>query len=141
MAKAQGVRHYSSVRTPALRPTRSALITALLAWALVPCSVRAQAGPDPRAIERSLFNQFLAGENPAQAERLVDALVATGVSFDAAFARLRQGRSYAADVPRGRQDLTHRIAGLSHRFAVIVPQDYDPARAYPVRVQLHGGVG
>jgi poly(3-hydroxybutyrate) depolymerase len=97
--------------------------------------------PGPRDVERALFNQFLAARTPRDAASLVDAIVATGVSFDAALARLRQGRAYSADVPRGRLDQSHRIAGLDHRYAVIVPDDYDPARAYPVRFQLHGGVG
>jgi dienelactone hydrolase len=78
----------------------------------------------------------------------VDAVVASGVSFEDALARLRRGRTYAAAVARGRQDLTHNIRGgrvanegLAHPYTIIVPEGYDPARAYPVRVQLHGGVG
>ena len=31
--------------------------------------------------------------------------------------------------------------GIEHVFAVNVPDGYDPARRYQVRIQLHGGVG
>jgi predicted peptidase len=31
--------------------------------------------------------------------------------------------------------------GVEHFFAVNVPDTYDPARRYQVRIQLHGGVG
>ena len=31
--------------------------------------------------------------------------------------------------------------GTEHFFAVNVPDSYDPARRYQVRIQLHGGVG
>jgi poly(3-hydroxybutyrate) depolymerase len=124
-----------------MTPTRLLLLAVLLAVLVPAHPARAQAGPDRRAVERALFRQFLAAKDPREAARLIDPIVATGVSFDTALARLRQGRSYASDVPRGRQDLTHRIAGIEHPYTVIIPEGYDPARAYPVRVQLHGGVG
>ena len=100
----------------------------------------AQAGPRPSAVDRA-FADFFAAPDARQAANEVDAVVASGVSFEDALGRLRRGRSYAADVPRGRTDDSGRIGGVAHRYAVIVPEAYDPARAYPVRVQLHGGVG
>ncbi len=48
---------------------------------------------------------------------------------------------YTTDVPKGRQELVRRNADDTvHRFVVIVPTGYDPAKSYPVRVYLHGGV-
>ena len=120
--------------------TRFGLATAVLLTALAPRPTLAQTRADAQAIDRA-FAAFFAAENPAQAAARIDAVVASGVSFDDALARLRRGRSYAADVPRGRQDASHRIANVAHPYTIIIPEDYDPARAYPVRVQLHGGVG
>jgi predicted esterase len=61
--------------------------------------------------------------------------------FAAAYARLREGSAHSEEVRRGRieQARTNRD-GLEHRYVVIVPLDYDPARRYPVAFYLHGGV-
>ena len=100
----------------------------------------AQTVPDVPAIDRA-FAAFWAAESPTAAAAKIDVIVATGVSFDDALARLRKGRTYSSTAPRGRQDLSQTIRRLPHPYTIIVPDDYDPARAYPVRVQLHGGVG
>ena len=117
---------------------RAAFAT-LIAGGLLTAPAAAQSGP--AAVRESLFRSFFSAASADEAARLIDPIVASGISFDSAFARLRRGRSYSADVPRGRQDETHRISGIPHRYAVIVPEDYDPAHAYPLRFQLHGGVG
>jgi dipeptidyl aminopeptidase/acylaminoacyl peptidase len=57
------------------------------------------------------------------------------------YARLRTGRPYFAAVETGRRRLTRRNRdGLAHDYRVVVPDDDDPARRYPVHVYLHGGV-
>jgi dienelactone hydrolase len=63
------------------------------------------------------------------------------VGFDEALTRLKQGRTYAADVPRGLVRLTHRIGSDDFPYMVDVPASYDSTRKYQVRIQLHGGVG
>ena len=68
------------------------------------------------------------------------AIVQSGVDFEAAFARLRTGRTYAADAPRGVQTLVRRTAAGDFPYTIDVPATYDPATRYQVRVQLHGGV-
>jgi hypothetical protein len=57
-------------------------------------------------------------------------------SFDEAYARLKQGRSYAKDVPKG--TLKKRHGAIS--YWLVIPETYDPAKKYQVRFQLHGGV-
>ncbi|MGE0159098.1 MAG: hypothetical protein AB7T31_06755 [Gemmatimonadales bacterium] len=71
-----------------------------------------------------------------------DAVVAQGTAaFDAAYARLREGTPHRADVARGRIEMTRAIRdGREHRYVLIVPDDYDASRPYPVAFYLHGGI-
>ncbi len=62
--------------------------------------------------------------------------------FDRVYDELRQGLQYESDVPTGRIELTRKNRdGLLHRYLLLIPESYDPARRYPVSVYLHGGVG
>ncbi len=65
---------------------------------------------------------------------------ATTETFDQAYQRLRQGRTYTAQ-PTGLVRMSNRSNGVEHHFAVNVPDTYDPAKKYQLRIQLHGGVG
>lgn len=103
-------------------------------------SGRLAAAADGAAIERA-FQHFLGASDQAGAARRVDAVVQTGVGFEDALARLRRGRDYSANVPRGQQRGRHRtFDGGEHGYTFVVPPNYDPSRPYQVRVQLHGGV-
>jgi len=64
----------------------------------------------------------------------------TTESFDDAYKRLQKGRVYTAQ-PTGLVRMSNRAAGVEHHFALNVPENYDPAKRYQVRIQLHGGVG
>jgi hypothetical protein len=65
---------------------------------------------------------------------------ATSETFDQAYQRLRQGRSYTAQ-PTGLVRMSNRSSnGVEHHFAVNVPDTYDRAKKYQLRIQLHGGV-
>jgi PDZ domain len=89
----------------------------------------------------SAFATFWAASSPEEAARLVDPILHAGVSFDEAYRRLRQGRPYAAR-DTGVVRMENRTSDdVEHFFAVNVPDTYDPARRYQVRIQLHGGVG
>jgi poly(3-hydroxybutyrate) depolymerase len=68
----------------------------------------------------------------SEAEKLLKA----GVTFDDAWTRLEAGRSYGS-APTGERSMRSTAAYDNH---VEVPAEYDPSRAWPVRVQLHGGV-
>jgi hypothetical protein len=57
-------------------------------------------------------------------------------AFDAEYARLKQGRTYSADVKTG----TLKRRQGAYPYWLVVPASYDPARKYQVRFQLHGGV-
>jgi hypothetical protein len=60
-----------------------------------------------------------------------------GEPFEQALERLKRGRTYAAGVPTG---LIQGTRAGSFRYALQVPPSYNPARTYPVRIHLHGGV-
>jgi hypothetical protein len=106
------------------------LLTALLApW------VQAQS-----RIESS-FQKFWAAESPEAAARVAEDVVKSGVSFDDALRRLKQGRPYTAQNDGVVQLRNRTTDGVEHNFAVTIPAGYDPARRYQVRFQLHGGVG
>ena len=113
---------------------------ALVAGCLVATIAAAGAAQESGAVERA-FQAFWSARDPRGAADRIDAIVKTGVSFEDALMRVRQGRAYEADVPRGRQFGRHRTAdGLEHVYAFVVPDTYDPSRPYQVRVQLHGGI-
>jgi predicted esterase len=88
----------------------------------------------------ALFEKFFAAENPADAA-LAGQPIASAVDFDTAYARLKQGRPYL-DEKRGEYSLRWRSkTGPFFNNVVEVPAEYDPSRKWPLRVQLHGGVG
>ena len=71
----------------------------------------------------------------------IDAILATEPELNDILMVLREGRPYAADVPTGRQLLSRQnLDGVEHEYVLHVPDSYDPATRYPVRIYLHGGV-
>ena len=98
------------------------------------------ASAQPSSVETA-FSQFWHAKNPNDAAKIVDAVVASGIKFDDAFARLKNGRSYAADVPKGVVRLSRKTSEEEFAYTLDVPPAYDPARKYQVRFQLHGGIG
>lgn len=60
----------------------------------------------------------------------------TNGSFDAEYARLKQGRVYSKDVPRGTLKKRHG----AFNYWLVIPDAYDPSQKCQVRFQLHGGV-
>lgn len=87
------------------------------------------------------FRKFWEARNPQEAGRAAADVVRAGVGFDEAVARLKRGRTYSANVPRGIVRLSRQSGRQVFYYDLNVPATYDPARAYQVRVQLHGGVG
>jgi len=88
----------------------------------------------------ALFDQFFAAESPADAAAIGEQ-IATTVDVDTAIARVKQGRRYL-DEKRGEYSLRWRSkTGPFFNNVIDVPAAYDPSRKWPLRVQLHGGVG
>jgi predicted esterase len=108
-------------------------VKGLLCAALAAATLLAQAPADP-------VDRFFAAENPAEAAAIGDQIAATA-DFDATYARLKKGRTYL-DEKRGEYSLRWRSkSGPFFNNVVEVPADYDPAKKWILRVQLHGGVG
>jgi poly(3-hydroxybutyrate) depolymerase len=87
------------------------------------------------------LDAFVGAASRGDAGRLVDAVLESGVGFDAAYRRLQQGRTYGPQAT-GVVRLRNRTSdGIEHHYVLNVPETYDPARRYQVRFQLHGGIG
>ncbi len=86
------------------------------------------------------FRAFWDAESPRDAEKRAASILASGAGFEAVLARLRTGRSYAP-AKSGRVEIATTDNGNPLDNVVEVPADYAPARAWPLRVNLHGGVG
>lgn len=123
-------------RPPARRRLHLIAASVVVALALASASGTPAAAPTVDAA----FSAFWAAATAEDAAELAGAVVQSGVTFDEAYARLRQGRPYAADVPRGVVKQSRRGAGREFPYTLDVPPQYDPQRRYQVRVQLHGGV-
>src|SRR5215470_8697848 len=87
------------------------------------------------------FQNFWFATSPDEAERIVDDVAKSGVTFDEALKRLKTGRAYTMQ-KTGVVFLKNKTQdGIEHYYALNIPANYDPARRYQVRFQLHGGVG
>ena len=102
-------------------------------------AIAAAAGVAPPSVDAA-FQRFWDARTPADAGKATHDVVNSGVTFAEAFARLRRGRTYAANAKRGTVQLQRRSVAGDFFYDLVVPEHYDPARSYQVRVQLHGGV-
>jgi hypothetical protein len=84
----------------------------------------------------SAFGRFWAAKDPGDAAKAAADVVKTGAAFEEVFRRLRAGRPYSNDVPRG--ILPRRRVDFT--YVLDVPPGYDASRRYQLRFQLHGGV-
>ena len=87
------------------------------------------------------FRQFWSARTLEEAATAANVIAKSGVRFDDALVRLKKGRPYSADVPRGVVRLRNTTAAADFPYTLDVPPSYDPSRKYQVRIQLHGGVG
>lgn len=91
-------------------------------------------------LQRDPLESYWKAGNAGDAAKAAERLMKAGIDFDTAWAALEHGRPYKKE----------RTGDISWRYpapqgavfdnTVEIPADYDPTRAWPVRVQLHGGV-
>jgi acetyl esterase/lipase len=86
------------------------------------------------------FKAFWDARSPQDAAKLIPGLIASGVSFDETLKRLKVGRVYSANVPKGVVKSSYRTREREFFYALNVPDSYDATKRYQVRFQLHGGV-
>ena len=67
-------------------------------------------------------------------------MIASGVTFPDALARLKRGRSYSPSVKRGAFSQLQRRSVNGDFYYTSRAGDVRPGRRYQVRFQLHGGV-
>jgi dienelactone hydrolase len=84
---------------------------------------------------------FWAADSPSAAAATTSAIEAAGGGFDDVYRQLQEGRRYATSVATGVVRGERRVGDVVFPYTLDVPANYDPARRYPVRLQLHGGVG
>jgi dienelactone hydrolase len=83
---------------------------------------------------------FWSADNGDRVDAAIKQVIGSGATFDEVAARLKAGREYGKQ-PTGRVDVPSRDHGISLDNVLEVPADYNPSRAWPLRVSLHGGVG
>lgn len=88
----------------------------------------------------SLWQAYWRADSPKAAAAEAEKLLKAAVTFDDALARLKKGRTYSPVNPGPRAMRFTAPGGAAYDNTVDVPATYDPARRWPVRVQLHGGV-
>jgi hypothetical protein len=96
-------------------------------------------GQNPDSLDAAIraFHDARSAADLSTASRRV---LASGASFDDIAARLRAGRAYTAR-PTGRVTIRTVVNGTSLDNVVEIPSGYTPAKPWPLRVSLHGGVG
>ncbi|MCC7124170.1 MAG: hypothetical protein IT178_04930 [Acidobacteria bacterium] len=100
-------------------------------------ATRAQRRPDVEAA----LQAYLDARDAAEAESRIDAVIQSRPPLVTELQkRLRAGRVFPPQRP-GPQTITITTSNKTViETRIDVPEGYDPARAWPVRVQLHGGV-
>lgn len=119
--------------------TRLVVIAAGLIGATAAVAPAGRALTQPRAA--AAIARFVEAPDARAALTLVDEVAASGVGLRAALDRLRAGRTYAAPAAAGAPLTFTASDGTTLEAVVELPPTYDPARRWPLRLQLHGGIG
>jgi predicted esterase len=109
---------------------------------VVLCAASAVAAAQTAASSRldAAMRAFWDASDTGDAEKAGTQVVASGAGVEDIRARLKAGRSYGKP-KTGRVELPSRDRGVALDNIVEIPAEYDPSRAWPLRVSLHGGVG
>src|SRR5262245_1010485 len=80
------------------------------------------------------FKAYWQAADSGDIERAARAIAASGASFDEVSRRLKTGRAYAPQQP-GVRELPTSLNGTRLDNTLQVPDGYDPAKRWPLRVQ------
>jgi dienelactone hydrolase len=86
------------------------------------------------------FSAYWAADDRGSLERAARQIAASGAGFSDVLARLKSGRTYQPQ-RAGAIELPTTIGGTRLDNVLSVPANYSPSKSWPLRVQLHGGVG
>ncbi len=90
---------------------------------------------------KRLVSDFWRAQSPAEVQVAGEQLLASANDVGTLYQWLKAGPEYRDDVPRDYQETSRsNSAGMQFPYVVLIPESYDPARAYPVEFMLHGGV-
>jgi predicted esterase len=118
------------------RTLRRAAVVAAVTIALARSAAQE---PSDAALDKAL-DSFWKADSAPKALKSVEKIPAASLDFDRLYARLKAGRVYGkAKTGEFYARSTAGVAGVLEN-RVDVPAEYDPARKWPLRVQLHGGV-
>ncbi|MFQ5588238.1 MAG: alpha/beta hydrolase-fold protein [Nitrospiria bacterium] len=120
--------------------TRGKKIWLFVLWLAVwPGAVDFAAGADAGEELNLLVQQFILSEDAAQSEGLLkEILKDKSLTVQKAETLLKWGRLYPPEPHTGSLHKDIRVAGYDMSYALYVPKDYDPKKAYPLVVCLHG---
>ena len=89
----------------------------------------------------SLFNGFWNSADTEEAEASIADILQSDISFNEAYQILQAGKQYK-QVETGVVLRSYvAVDGIEYFYHLNVPDNYDPSRQYPVRFELHGGLG
>ena len=127
-----------------VQPRRVRWVRPAIARAVLVLAALAAGGAVAPAAAQDLESavaDFWAAGSPEEIAAAAEGILALDPGIESLFPLVRAGGAYDPGVPRGRRVLTRRNPeGVEYRTIAWIPDDYDPARRYPVRVYLHGGV-
>jgi dienelactone hydrolase len=116
--------------------TRVFVASLLFVFALAASSHAVRAAGDVNAA----FKAFWDAPNADAAEKTARGIIDSGADFDAVWGRLTAGRTYAKE-KTGLIRVPASVGGVSVENLIEIPAEYDPAKKWELRMQLHGGVG
>ena len=100
-----------------------------------------QAGSQEASAVDQAFENFWLAETAEQQESSIRAILGLDISFEEVYQRLQAGKAYA-EAETGVVLRSYQSEdGTEYFYHLNVPDDYDPARQYQVRFELHGGIG
>ncbi len=111
-----------------------AVVLAALAVAAYAHALRAAGNVD------AAFKAFWDAPNAGAAEKTIRGILDSGADFDAIRATLKAGKTYAKE-KTGVIRMSTSVGGVTVENLIEIPIEYDPARKWELRVQLHGGEG
>lgn len=111
-----------------------------LVFCLAMLSLAAGAAGGQGALDAA-FAKFWSADDLSDREKAAREILRLDAGFAALHAKLRAGRSHAAKAKTGLIEESRKGTGdLRHEYVFMVPEDYDPSKAYRVAFYLHGGV-